>query len=138
VRVVCGWIFVVLALINLITSFIPAEHNAGMWPLSLIVLPAGGLLIWLTPRSRRVRLYLFEGGAARTANIGPGRRLDVLSWADLGKVTPMFDDDDLLTSCELRGRSGTTLVLGRHDTYAARLAIMYAAQQVLAGRSPGA
>jgi hypothetical protein len=136
IRVVCGWIFVVLALINLITSFIPAEHNAGMWPLSLIVLPVGGLMIWLTPRSRRVRLYLFEGGAARVANVGPGRRLDVLPWADLAKVTPIFDDDDLLTSCELRGHSGTKLVLGRHDTYAARLAIMHAAQQTLAGLPP--
>jgi hypothetical protein len=137
-RVVLGWIFVAIALINLITSLIPAEHNTGMWPLSLIVLPFGGLMIWLTPRSRRVRLYLFEGGAARTANVGPGPRLVVLSWADLAKVTPMFDDDDLLTSCELRGQSGTKLVLGRHDTYAARLAIMYAAQQALAGLSSGA
>jgi hypothetical protein len=134
-RVVCGWIFVVLALINLITSLIPAEHNTGTWPLSLIVLPVGGLMIWLTPRSRRVRLYLFEGGAARAANVGPGRRLVVLPWADLAKVTPVFDDDDLLTSCELRGHSGTELVLGRHDTYAARLEIMHAAQQVLADRS---
>jgi hypothetical protein len=54
------------------------------------------------------------------------------------RVTPIFDDDDLLTSCELRGHSGTKLKLGRYDTYAARLAIMRAAQQALAGRSAGA
>jgi hypothetical protein len=137
-RVVTGWIFVVLALVNLITSFIPAEHNAGMWPLSLIVLPVGGLMIWLRPRSRRVRLYLFEGGAARAANVGPGRRLVVLPWTDLARVTPNFDDEDLLTSCELRGYNGTSLVLGNHDTYTARLEIMYAAQQVLGARSRGA
>lgn len=139
-RVVFGWIFVVLALINLITSLIPAEHNAGTWPLSLIVLPVGGLMIGLPPRSRHVRLYLFEGGVARAANVGPGRRLVVLPWADLAKITTRFDDDDLLTSCELLGYSGTKLVLGqdRHDGYMARLAIMRAAQQVLADRSPEA
>jgi hypothetical protein len=137
-RVVTGWIFVVLALVNLITSLIPAEHNGGTWPLSLIVLPVGALMIWLPPRSRRVRLYLFEGGAARAANVGPGRRVVVLTWADLAKVTPRFDDDDLLTSCELRGHSGTKLMLGSYDTYAARLAILHAAEQVLAGRPPGA
>jgi hypothetical protein len=139
-RVVFGWIFVVIALINLITSLIPTEHNAGTWPLGLIVLPVGGLMIGLPPRSRHVRLYLFEGGVARAANVGPGRRLVVLPWADLAKITTRFDDDDLLTSCELLGHSGTRLVLGpeRHDGYVARLAIMHATQQVLAGRSPGA
>ena len=95
-------------------------------------------MIGLPPRSRRVRLYLFEGGAARATNAGPGRRVVVLPWADLDKITSRFDDDDLLTSCELRGHSGTTLVLGRHERYPARLAIMRAAEQVLAGRSPGA
>jgi hypothetical protein len=95
-------------------------------------------MIGLPPRSRRVRLYLFEGGAARAANAGPGRRMVVLPWADLDKITPRFDDEGLLTSCELRGHSGTKLVLGRHEGYAARLAIMRAAEQVLAGRSPGA
>jgi hypothetical protein len=137
-RVATGWIIVVLALVNLITSLIPAEHNAGTWPLSLIALPAGALLIWPRPRSRRVRLYLFEGGAARAANAGPGPRLVVLPWADLAKVRPSFDDEDLLTSCELRGHSGTKLVLGNYDTYTARLEIMDAAEQVLAGRPPGA
>ena len=34
-RVVTGWIFVVIALINLITSLIPAEHNTGLGGLSL-------------------------------------------------------------------------------------------------------
>jgi hypothetical protein len=136
-RVVFGWIFIVIALINLITSFIPPEHNTGLWPLSLIVLPVGGLMIWIRPRSRRVRQYLFDGGTALAANIGPGPRLVVLPWADLAEVTTSFDDDDLLESCELRGRSGAKLLLGRsnHDGYVARLAITDAAQQVLAGRS---
>jgi hypothetical protein len=139
-RVVFGWIFIVIALINLITVFIPAEHNAGTWPLSLIVLPVGGLMIWIRPRSRHVRQYLFEGGTALAANVGPGRRPIVLPWADLAKVITSFDDDDLLSSCELRGYSGNTLVLGRgnHDGYVARLAIMHAAQQVLGSRSPQA
>ncbi len=68
-------------------------------------------MIGLPPRSRRVRLYLFEGGAARATNAGPGRRVVVLPWADLDKITSRFDDDDLLTSCELRGHSGTKLGL---------------------------
>jgi hypothetical protein len=57
----------------------------------------------------------------------------------LAKVTTSFDDDDLLSSCELRGHSWTKLLLGRsnHDGYVARLAIMRAAQQVLAGQPPG-
>jgi hypothetical protein len=139
-RVVFGWIFIVIALITLITSFIPAEHNTGMRPLGLIVLPVGGLMIWIRPRSRQVRQYLFEGGTALAANVGPGPRLVVLPWADLAKVTTSFDDDDLLDSCELRGHSGTKLLLGgsSHDGYVARLAIMRAVQQALAGRSPGA
>jgi hypothetical protein len=76
---------------------------------------------------------------ALAANVGPGRRLVVLPWAGLANITTTIDDDDLLASCELLGHSGTKLVLGRgrHDGYVARLAIMHAAQDVLAGRPPG-
>jgi hypothetical protein len=113
-----------------------AGRHAG--PL-IQLLPVGGLMIWIRPRSRHVRQYLFEGGTVLAANVGPGPRLVVLPWADLAKVTTSFDDDDLLSRCELRVHSGTKLLLGRgnHDGYVARLAIMRAAQQVLAGQSPG-
>jgi hypothetical protein len=85
-------------------------------------------------------VYLFEGGVARTVNVGPGRRLIVLPWTDLDRVITNFDDEDLLTTCELRGRSGTRLLLGRsnHDGYEARVAVMHAARQVLGARSRGA
>lgn len=106
--------------------------------LCLITLPFGGLMIGLRPRSRRVRLYLFEGGTARAANAGPGPSLVVLPWADLNKITRRFDNDDDLIRCELRGHSGTKLVLGRYEGTAAPRAIMWAAGQVLAGQSPGA
>jgi hypothetical protein len=135
-RVVSGWIIVALAVISLVTSLVPSEHEAGLWPLCLIALPAGGLLIAVRPRSRLVRLYLFEGGAARVANAGPGPRLVVLPWADLTTVRPWFDGDGDLTSCVLRGRSGVKLVLGRHDGAVAPQAITDAAQRVLASQPP--
>jgi hypothetical protein len=138
VRVAAGWIIIGISLISLVTSLIPAEHQPGLWPLCLIALPFGALLAGIPPRSRRVRLYLFEGGAARAANTGLWPRQVALPWADLDKVMPTYDVDNDLVSCELRGRSGTRLVLGRHDGYAPPLAIMHAAQGVLASRSPGA
>lgn len=64
-RVVTGWMMVAIALITLITSLLPAHRSTGLAGLGLIALLFGGLLIWLRPRSRRVRLYLFEGGTAR-------------------------------------------------------------------------
>jgi hypothetical protein len=137
-RVVTGWIVVAIALITLITLLLSAHRSTGLAGLGLIALPCGGLLIWLRPRSRRVRLYLFEGGTARVANAGPGPRLAVLPWADLSKVKPSFDVDHDLIRCELRGHSGTKLMLGRHDGTAAPQAIMQAAERVLAGRPPGA
>lgn len=136
IRVVTGWIVVVISLVNLIASFVPAEHDAGTWLLSLIALPAGGLIIAVRPRSRLVRLYLFEGGVVRAANAGPGPRLVVLPWADLSKVTPRVDSDGDLVSCVLRGRSGIKLALGRNDGTAAPRAITDAAGRVLAGRPP--
>ena len=138
VRVVAGWTVAVIALISLITSLLSAHRSAGLAGLGLIALLPGGLLIWLRPRSRRVRLYLFEGGTARVASAGPGPRLVVLRWADLGTVRPSFDADHDLIRCELRGHSGTRLVLGRHDGTAAPGAIMQAAERVLAGLPPGA
>jgi hypothetical protein len=136
--VITGWIVVAVALISAITALLSAHRNVGLAGLGLIALLLGGLLIRPRPRSRRVRLYLFEGGTARVANAGPGRRLIVLPWADLAKVKPSFDVDHDLVRCELRGHSGTTLMLGRHDGTAAPQAIMLAAEQALAGRPPGA
>jgi hypothetical protein len=138
IRVVTGWTVVAIALITLITSLLPAHRSTGLAGLGLIALLLGGLLIWLRPRSRRVRLYLFESGTARVANAGPGPRLVVLPWADLRKIRPSFDVDHDLIRCELRGHSGTKLMLGRHDGTAAPEAIMQAAERVLAGRPPGA
>jgi hypothetical protein len=51
----------------------------------------------------------------------------VLPWADLKKATPGFDSDGDLNGCDLRGHSGTRLVLGKYDGYAAPQAIMHAA-----------
>jgi hypothetical protein len=104
----------------------------------LFVLAVAVLAVAIPRRVRRTGVFLFEGGMVRESNPGPRPLLVVLPWADLAKVTTSLDDDDLLSSCELRG-SGTKLLLGRsnHDGYLARLAIMRAAQQVLAGQSPG-
>lgn len=137
VRVITGWIIIGISLITLIAQLSPADYQAGLAPLDLIALPLGALLIWIRPRSRRVRMYLFEGGVARVANTSPGRRLVVLPWADLENVTAKFDADDLLDRCELRGRSGTKLVLDKYEAYAASLAIKSAAEAVLANRSSG-
>ena len=136
IRVITGWIIIVISLISLIASLVPSEHDAGTWPLALIALPADGLLIAVRPRSRLVRLYLFEGGVVRVANAGPGPRLVVLPWADLSEVRPRFDSDDDLVSCVLRGRSGIKLTLGRNDGIAAPRAITDAAERVLAGGPP--
>ena len=136
IRVVCGWIVAVIALITLITSLLPAHRSTGLAGLGLIALMSGGLLIGLRPRARRVRLYLFEGGTARVASAGPGPRLVVLPWAHLRTVMPSFDADHDLIRCELRGHSGTRLMRGRHDGTAAPGAIMQAAERVLAGRPP--
>jgi len=136
VRVITGWIIIGISLTALIAQLSPAYYQAGIAPLALIEIPFGVLLIWIRPRSRRVRTYLFEGGVARVANTGPGRRLIVLPWADLENVTAKFDVDDILDRCELRGRSGTKLVLDKYEGYAPRLAIRSAADAVLASRSP--
>lgn len=136
-RVVAGWVVVIISLISMITSLTPADWDPGLVGLGLIALPFGGLMIWLRPRSRGVRLYLFEGGTARASNAWPGPRLVVLPWADLKKVTPRFDSDGDLIGCDLRGHSGTRLVLGKYDGFAAPQAITHAAERVLAGRSPG-
>jgi hypothetical protein len=135
VRVIFGWIIIVISLITLIDQLSPADYQAGLAQLALIAIPVGALLIWIRPRSRRVRVYLFEGGVARVANTGPGRRLVVLPWSELDRVTAKVDVDDLLDRCELRGRSGTKLVLEKYDAYPARLAIKSAAEAVLADRS---
>jgi hypothetical protein len=135
-RVTTGWIIIGISVVSLITALVPSEHEASLIPLILIAIPLGALLIWIRPRSRRVRTYLFEGGVARVANIGPGRRLVVLPWPDLENVTAKFDVDDILDRCELRGRSGTKLVLDKYEGYAPRLAIRSAADAVLASRSP--
>ena len=137
-RVVWGWIVAGISLISAITSLTPADWDPGMARLGLVALLFGGLLLVPRPRSRRVRLYLYEGGVARATNTGPGPRLAVLRWADLDKVTPSFDVDNDLTSCALYGRSGIRLVLGtaRHDGVIAPEAILRAAERVLASRSP--
>ncbi|HUN32624.1 MAG TPA: hypothetical protein VMU95_11470 [Trebonia sp.] len=136
-RCVFGGIVLGCALISLIASLLPADRNLGLVVLALIALPIGALLLVIPPRSRRLRLYLFEGGAVRASNVGPGPRLVVLPWADLVKITPRFDGDGDLTSCVLRGRSGTRLTLGRPEDMSARDAILQAAQQALAAQSPG-
>jgi hypothetical protein len=81
-RVVLGWFLIVLVALAGISSLEPmptSEQMTGAAPEILVFLAVGLLLAAIPPRSRRVRLFLFDGGIARVSNLG--RRLVVLPWA---------------------------------------------------------
>jgi hypothetical protein len=90
------------------------------------------VLMLLPPRSRTDRLYRYVDGVALQA----AREAEpmVIRWADLESMTLVIgsgDDDDYLSSCVLRDRSGRTMTVS-HAFRAGAEAIAATAEQVLA------
>jgi hypothetical protein len=122
----------------------PSTHvtagGAGfLFAAAAVVVGAAAVMMMATPpRSRRVQVFLYEGGMARVSNLQP--RLTVLPWADLDAISVEIVegyDDTYVGACVLHDRTGNKVKLGSGERGGAREAIMDAAQRVLAGRLAG-
>jgi hypothetical protein len=146
-RVVFGGVLLIVLAVGWViyrTATSPSAHvtagGAGFLFAAAAVLAGGAavLMMAIPPRSRRVQVFLYEGGMARVSNLQP--RLTVLPWADLDTISVEIVegyDDTYVGACVLRDRSGNKVMLGSGERGGAREAIMDAAQRVLASRLAG-
>ena len=118
----------------------PARITAGgaAFLAATAVAAAAVMMMAIPPRSRRIQVFLYEGGMARVSNLRPG--LTVLPWADLDTISVEIVegyDETYVGACVLHDRSGNKVTLGNGERGGAREAIMDAAQRVLTGRLAG-
>jgi len=140
-RVAVGWFLLVLTALAGIGELEATHGQVHVMAGGTAILAFVAVLVLcvaIPPRTRRIRLFLFESGVVRASNVG--RRVTVLPWDDLETVTLTTTagyDDVYVSGCVLRGRSGARIELDGRDTLPGRRQVLAAAESQVAARRVG-